>query len=338
METLQADIISTPEKKEKYDAILKQQLANRQILARIMKRFVSEFENCDLKDIEEKYILTNTISVSKTGVQKNLTNMVESIGVEDKSNNEGNITYDIMFQAGYPGKDYETIGLYINLEIQNSYHPGYPVEARGVYYAARRLSSELKKIDKDTNYGELQKVYSIWLCMGDDVSMKEAGTVSLFTLQQENLIGTINVPEENYDLLSLIVIRINDRIELHDATLRLLQTLCSGKIGKIEKLNALRKAGILTDPLEGGITEMCNLSESIYRDGEKSGGQKEKIKEKIRTICRMLADGEISITNIAKFVALDEAIVKQVQTASRGNTSCDDGNIERIYSIIFAEA
>ena len=113
-----------------------------------------------------------------------ITGNIESIGTEDKSNNEGNITYDIMFRAGYPGKKDETIGLYINLEIQNSYYPGYPLEARAVYYAARRLSSELTKIDNHTNYGELQKVYSIWLCMGDDVPDKKAGTVSLYQLKK----------------------------------------------------------------------------------------------------------------------------------------------------------
>ena len=63
-----------------------------------------------------------------------ITGNIESIGTEDKSNNERNITYDIMFRA--------------------------------VYYAARRLNSELTKIDNHTNYWEFKKVYSICLCMG----------------------------------------------------------------------------------------------------------------------------------------------------------------------------
>ena len=187
MDTTEAIILSTQEGKEKYDAVLKQLLANRQILARILKRFVPEFEDCSIKDIEKRYIFSDTITVSKIGVQKNMTNLVESIGTEDKSNNEGNITYDIMFRAGYPGKKDETIGLYINLEIQNSYYPGYPLEVRAVYYAARRLSSELTKIDNNTNYGELQKVYSIWLCMGDDVPDKKAGTVSLYQMEKSDI-------------------------------------------------------------------------------------------------------------------------------------------------------
>ncbi len=326
MDTTEAVILSTQDGKEKYDAVLKQLLANRQILARILKRFVPEFTECMIKDIEEKYIFADTITVSKTGVQKNMTNLVESIGTEDKSNNEGNITYDIMFRAGYPGKKNETIGLYINLEIQNSYYPGYLLEARAVYYAARRLSSELTRIDNQTNYGELQKVYSIWLCMGDDVPDKKAGAVSLYQLEKGDILGVVEVPKEYYDMLSVIMIRINDRMESSDNTLRMLQTLCSRKAGKQKKLEELQRSGIYAEPLEGGIGRMCNLSESIYRDGEQKGSKKENI----RTVCRMLSKGK-SIQDILDVVGADQFFVDSVIQAAKGNLSTEDDNIDRIY-------
>ncbi len=46
---------------------------------------------------------------------------------------------------------------------------------------------ELTKIDNHTNYGELQKVYSIWLCVGDDVPDKKAGTVSLYEMNKRDI-------------------------------------------------------------------------------------------------------------------------------------------------------
>lgn len=67
-------------------------------------------------------------------------------------------------------------------------NPGYPIEPRGIYYAARRLTAQLKRIDKDTNYGSLQKVYSIWLCMGN-VPVYEENTVSLYSLNKNDIIG-----------------------------------------------------------------------------------------------------------------------------------------------------
>ncbi len=334
MDVMEAVILSTPDKKAKYDAVLKQLIANKQILARIMKRFVPEFENCSLKDIEEKYILSGEISVSKVGVQKNTTNqMVESIGTEDKSNNEGNITYDIMFMAEYPGEQGKLIKLYINLEIQNKYHPGYPLEKRGIFYASRRLCSQLLKIDKNTDYGQLLKVYSIWLCMGDDVSDENAETVTSYGFEKKDVIGEVNVPRENYDLMDIIIIRINDEAEIEDETLRLLQTLCSNRLEKREKIEKIKQFGICSNEMEGGIDEMCNLSESIFRGGRQEGRQEGTILANIRTICNMKKDGMPS-PNIAKYVETEN--VDAVIDAAEGNFSTDDVNVNRIYKKLCA--
>lgn len=73
--------------------------------------------------------------------------------------------------------------MYIIAEAQNAYYKGYPIEMRGVYYAARRLSSQLKSISHETNDGCPQKVYSIWICMGD-VPGHEAGTASLYRMEK----------------------------------------------------------------------------------------------------------------------------------------------------------
>ena len=83
-------IISTEEWKAKYDAVLKELLANKQFLARIMKRFVPEFAEYPLADIENKYIEPGSVTVSKVGVEKNLTN-IEGLANEDSSLNEGRI-------------------------------------------------------------------------------------------------------------------------------------------------------------------------------------------------------------------------------------------------------
>ena len=121
--------------------------------------------------------------------------------------------------------------MYLNLEAQSDYYPGYPIEPRGIYYAARRLTAQLKKIDKDTNYGALQKVYSIWLCMGN-VPVYEENTVSLYSLNKNDIIGTAKRNEEIYDLMSVIIMRYNDKTELKDKTLQMLQTLSSDRLSK----------------------------------------------------------------------------------------------------------
>lgn len=67
-------ITSVEEGKAKYDETLKELLANKQFLAKIMKRFVSEFKDYPIEDIESKYIEAGSVSVSRTGVERNRTN------------------------------------------------------------------------------------------------------------------------------------------------------------------------------------------------------------------------------------------------------------------------
>ena len=95
MSEISNTILSTEEGKEKYDATLKELLANKQFLSRILKRFVSEFTGYPLEDIEKKYIEADSISVSKPGVERNRTN-IDGISNEDKTSAVGRQTMILM--------------------------------------------------------------------------------------------------------------------------------------------------------------------------------------------------------------------------------------------------
>lgn len=259
-------IMSTEEGKAKYDAKMKEVLSNKQVLSWILKRFVPEYADCSLDDIEHRYIEPETLLVSKLGVARNSTS-IEGLTTEDKTEKEGTVYYDIVFRAWHPGKKGEKIGLYINVEAQNAYYKGYPLEMRGVYYAARRLSMQLGELTQSTDYGSLQKVYSIWLCMGD-VPGYEANTVSLYELCKNDIIGHVERAAETYDLLSVIVLRFNDKKKTEDKTLTMLQTLCSDRISGKEKIRRLKTMGIRFDlKLTEGVNEMCNLSDLVENRG-----------------------------------------------------------------------
>lgn len=294
-------IINTEDGKAKYDASLKELLANKQFLARIMKRFVPEFADYSLDDIENRYIEPGSVMVSKVGVERNSTN-IEGIANEDTSLNEGRIFYDIVFHACYPGKDGSFIGLYLIVEAQNSYYKGYPVEMRGMYYAARRLSAQLKSINNDTNYGCLQKVYSIWVCMGD-VPDYEAGTATLYETEKHDIIGTVRRDPGAYDLMSVIVLRINDRTKSEDEVLALLQTVCSNLIEKEEKLKRLKEYGIrLDDEIKKGVSALCNLSDLVEARGEMRGKKKVALK--------MLKNG-MAYEEVAEYMEVSVETVKE---------------------------
>ena len=72
-ENILAKRITTAKTLSSYDEACKRLLANKQILAWIMKTCVNEFHNCSIEDIVEKYIegtpeISNTLIFSPTGI------------------------------------------------------------------------------------------------------------------------------------------------------------------------------------------------------------------------------------------------------------------------------
>ena len=57
-------------------------------------------------------------------------------------------------------------------------------------------------------------------------------------------------------------------------------------------------------------------------------------KADIRTICKMLVDN-MPAKKIIQLVDMDEDTVIQVIELAHENTSCDDGNIDRIYMELY---
>lgn len=274
MDSITTTILATEDGKAKYDDALKSLLSNRQILSWILKSTVPEFMDCTLEDIEQKYIEPDSISVSQVFVGQNLTN-IEGTSNEDKTLNEGNVYFDIVFKAVYPGNEgsgeRKLIPVFINIEAQNSYYPGYPIEKRAIYYASRKLNSQLRSINPNTDYGILQKVYSIWLCIGN-VPNKDANTITLYTVQKHDILGIKETDPDNYRLINAVVVRMNDNVDPATDFLKLLQTLCSNLLGKAEKLKELNEIGLRLDhDLEGGINRMCNVSDYIWEKAATEG-------------------------------------------------------------------
>ena len=309
-------VLTTKDGHEKLDATMKGLLSCKAILARIMKRFVPEFAECDLDTIETELIEPESVNVGKTGVEKNTTNVIHGQSNEDTSNNEGRIFYDIIFRACYPDKSGGKIGIYINLEAQNSYYTGYPLEKRGMYYAARKYASQLSEINKDTNYGKLEKVYSIWLCMGN-VPNYEANTVTLYRTEKYDIMGNVERARTEYDMMNVIMLRLNDDVKIQDNVLKLLQTLCSRKTSKEEKMSALEAAGIQDEIAEKEVIHMCNYSAYVEEYGREQGhqqglqeGRQEGQTEKAKQMAmEMLRDG-MSYEVIAKYAHVSVETIK----------------------------
>ena len=166
--TTLSEEIGITEGKSRYDAACKQLLAERIILAWIMKSCVEEFRDINVEEIAGKYI-EGEPKVSKIPVRPDETmpesddeqpSKIKGTTTEDASVNEGTVTYDVRFDAVAPQSD-GMIRLILNIEAQNKFNPGYPLIKRGIYYCSRMISAQYGTEFVDSHYEKIKKVYSI---------------------------------------------------------------------------------------------------------------------------------------------------------------------------------
>ena len=80
-----------------------------------------------------------------------------------------------------------------------------------MYYLARRLSSQLSLAMKGTDYNQLAKCYSIWICR-DDIPKKDRYSISVYEMVNTKNTAYHETPRENYDLMTLVVIKLGDMV------------------------------------------------------------------------------------------------------------------------------
>lgn len=126
--------IDTANLKKELDASCKRLLANKIILAWILKHTVPEYGNYAVRNIVKNFIQDNSILLSKHPLHQDETLWDEQITEENTENasiTEGTVTFDILSRTLHPKREVHTT-LFINIEAQNNYYPGYPLPKRGI--------------------------------------------------------------------------------------------------------------------------------------------------------------------------------------------------------------
>ena len=164
IENTLAKNITAAGEKAAYDAACKRLLANKIILAWIMKSCLEEYKTHSIHEIAEKYIegvpQIAEVAVNPDEETRNCGEQIWGVKNEDSTIQEGTITYDIRFLAIVPGTG-EMIRLMINVEAQNDFYPGYPIIKRALYYCSRMISSQYGREFTGPHYEKIKKVYSI---------------------------------------------------------------------------------------------------------------------------------------------------------------------------------
>ena len=264
------DGIST--EKLQYNTEILKILSDKTILAWILKYSVEKFKNCSIEKIREciegkPRIQSRKVQPGKT--PENITGMNTADLVLD----EGEIYYDIYFYVYLP--EGELTKMIINVEAQNKYDEKYDIVTRGIFYCARMISAQHGTEFVNSNYQDIKKVYSIWIC--PNVPKRVEYTITSYKIEKNDICGEI--PDEAYyDLLEVVVICLGkDKNRSKGSRLHgLLSTLLSAKIDVSDKKEILKQEYDIETSveLEGGLRTMCNLADEIEEDGIAKGMKK----------------------------------------------------------------
>ena len=260
--------------KAQYDACAKKLLGYKDILVRILIEAVEEFRGMSPEEVNAGYIL-----------------------------------FDIIFYVRLKAGCSKII---INVEAQRKEPAEYDILNRAVFYASREISSQKNREFVNSNYNDIKKVYSIWICM----NMSE-NSMNHIHLTNDTIIGN-QVWKGKEDLVNIVMIglakEISSKEEKHKLH-RLLGTLLSETLREEEKLDILKNEYHI--PMEKSIREdvkiMCNLSEGIEERGIIKG-RTELLKQLVQ---KKLAKGqsmEVIAEDLVEDVEVIRTIVDEIQT------------------------
>lgn len=283
--------LSTEEQKARYDALAKELLGDKQVLAHIMQGAVAEFRDMEIPDIVQ--CIENDPQIGTVEIYPGATN---GRNTENKILNEGSVTFDVLLEAMVPHEN-GSIKIFLNIEAQNNFQPQYTLEARGVFYASRLISSQLTREFEDSQYQHLKKVYSIWICFNASENAKN--TITEYSFHPTHIYGNYG-SKDRCDYMSVIIVGL-DKTAAEYRNNRLLDMLT---VLFTERRSALEKEEILyerfgmenTIPRKEKLTNMCNLSDGIYQEGERKGEQRGELK----ALCNAVVNGMLTLANALK--------------------------------------
>lgn len=290
-----------------YDKSIKKVLANKPILARILKFTVNELSTLSLQQIES-CIDSNSVMLGQTFVEPGLSNpKIISTQLEDDISGEGRIVYDLRFVVNLP--DGEKTKIIINVEAQRKSNPGYSIVNRGIFYAARLLSAQLNTEftnngSDSAQYDNMKKVYSIWICM--DCPEDKKDSIVSYSLKPEILYqgnNRLNI-DYTYDYVGVVVVHLTGNPECsQNQLIGMLDTLLSEMDAKAKKQKLQEEFQLpMTVEIDQEVSDMCNLSLGLWEkaatEGRMQGVREGRLEGRLDSLRNMILDGLTTIDKL----------------------------------------
>ncbi|MEZ3492791.1 MAG: hypothetical protein K1W38_10960 [Lachnospiraceae bacterium] len=331
-----------------YDTNVKYLLADKQILSRILKYTVEEFRDMEIEDILG--CIGDDIEIGTRPVDAGLSNLgrVKGTMTEDNIPGEGIIFYDIRFTVYLKEKEMKIL---INIEAQKSTDSGklgYHLENRIIFYLARMISAQKQTEFFHSDFDNLKKVRSIWICMDSE---ETEDSIEEIHFDRKTVFGS---KRNSYhtDLMKGIIVNIRSGADgssgkavkkSQNVLIAMLEELVSKKDASEKKRILADEYGMtMTVELERRIQIMCNWSESISErariEGRMEGILEGRIEGKIEGRIEGKIEGKLEGKIEARIEAIERMIranITREQILSMGYTEAE---YEKAESALYANA
>lgn len=260
-------------KNVQYDDYAKFILSQKEILSRILKFTIKEFEDMEAEDIME--LIEGEPLVSKVSTEPGETNQtfhgkITGNNTESTELEEGTIIFDIIFYVRM--KD-GVSRIIINLEAQGIEKPPYPLVNRTIFYIARLISSQKNRNFDHSNYGDMLRTYSIWICFN-----LEENCMNYLHLTNTSLFGTHEWLGD-LELMNIFLVGLDknlseEAIKTTDSNLHyMLGTIFSNDLSPKDKVRLLSEREDMPagTHIRKELDTMCNLSYGIEEQGIEKG-------------------------------------------------------------------
>ena len=322
-ECLEAERKKISNDKITLDASAKTLLSYRVIIAFILKACIPELSEFSLEKIQNECIIGEP-DISSLHVHRDSSDRAEKpekinqSGNEDTDVDEGKVTYDIRFIVHIPEND-EYTKVYINLEAQNKFNPGYPLVKRGVYYDARMISAQHGVEFTDSDYSKIKKVYSIWICINPNQNYQNS--INRYSITESQIFGHLKFPKKDYDIMETIMVCLHtngDKGKCGHELIDMLSLLFDKTKTSKDKQEELEKDYHIKMTIEFNeeVDRMCNISGYYTEDYENAldelEAKCEEIAAKNRIIAEMMINDGKPANEIERYTELNVDTLKQI--------------------------
>lgn len=297
-------------KNVQYDDYAKFILSQKEILSRILKFTIKEFEDMEAEDIMG--LIEGEPLVSKVSTEPGETNQtfhgkITGNNTESTELEEGTIIFDVIFYVRM--KD-GVSRIIINLEAQGIEKPPYPLVNRTIFYIARLISSQKNRNFDHSNYGDMLRTYSIWICFN-----LEENCMNYLHLTNTSLFGAHEWLGD-LELMNIFLVGLDknlseEAIKTTDSNLHyMLGTIFSNDLSPKDKVRLLSEREDMPagTHIRKELDTMCNLSYGIEEQGIEKGIEKGRM-----DLIKNMLSKHMPVEDIMKYSGATEEEIRKAE-------------------------